>query len=77
MYRRLRKNEGINASALKGVFHVRTVQTYIAFSPDTPDSVIDAWQRALDAMKSDGYLCGDRAAVRHGRYRIGSSPCIG
>jgi len=48
------KNEGINASVLKGVFHVRTVQTYIAFSPDTPDSVIDAWQSALDAMKSDG-----------------------
>jgi len=48
------RNEGIDPSAFHEVFHVRTVQTYIAFSPDTPDSVIGAWQGALDAMKSDG-----------------------
>jgi len=46
--------EGLNASAFQEVFHVRTVQMYIAFSPDTPDSVISAWQGALDAMKDDG-----------------------
>ncbi len=32
----------------------RTVQLYIAFSNDTPDSVITRWQDALDAMKGDG-----------------------
>lgn len=47
-------NEGIDPSAFHVVFPVRTVQTYIAFSPDTPDSVISAWQGALDAMKNDG-----------------------
>lgn len=27
---------------------------YIAFSPTTPDSVVENWQRALDSMKRDG-----------------------
>jgi ABC-type amino acid transport substrate-binding protein len=48
------RNEGIDPSAFHEVVHVRTVQTYIAFSPDTPDNVIGAWQGALDGMKSDG-----------------------
>jgi len=48
------QKEGVDPSELNEAFHVRTVQTYIAFSPDTPDSVITAWQSALDAMKSDG-----------------------
>ncbi|MFA5254142.1 MAG: transporter substrate-binding domain-containing protein [Methanoregula sp.] len=48
------RNEGIDPSSFHEVFPVRTVQTYIAFSPDTPDSVIGAWQGALDTMKSDG-----------------------
>jgi ABC-type amino acid transport substrate-binding protein len=48
------KKEGFDSSALNEVFPVRSVKIYIAFSPDTPDSVIAAWQDALDAMKSDG-----------------------
>ncbi|MEN6395033.1 MAG: transporter substrate-binding domain-containing protein [Methanoregula sp.] len=48
------QNEGVDPSELHETFPVRSVQTYIAFSPDTPDSVINAWQNALDAMKSDG-----------------------
>ena len=48
------RNEGIDPSSFHEVFPVRTVQTYIAFSPDTPDSVIGTWQGALDTMKSDG-----------------------
>jgi len=48
------RNEGIDPSSFHEAFPVRTVQTYIAFSPDTPDSVIGAWQGALDTMKSDG-----------------------
>ena len=45
---------GIDPSAFEAVYTVRTVQMYIAFSTDTPDSVIAGWQDALDAMKRDG-----------------------
>ena len=38
----------------KALYAVRTVPLYIAFSNDTPDSVITRWQDALDAMKRDG-----------------------
>jgi ABC-type amino acid transport substrate-binding protein len=48
------KKEGINPSAYKALYAVRTVPLYIAFSNDTPDSVITRWQDALDAMKRDG-----------------------
>jgi ABC-type amino acid transport substrate-binding protein len=45
---------GIDPSSLKGVYPVRTVQMYIAFSNDTPDTIVQNWQDALDAMKRDG-----------------------
>jgi ABC-type amino acid transport substrate-binding protein len=45
---------GIDPSAFEAVYTVRTVPMYIAFSTDTPDSVIADWQGALDAMKRDG-----------------------
>jgi hypothetical protein len=48
------KKEGISPSAYKSLYAVRTVPLYIAFSNDTPDSVITRWQDALDAMKRDG-----------------------
>ncbi len=48
------RSQGIDPAALEAVYPVRTVQMYIAFSNDTPDSVITTWQTALDAMKSDG-----------------------
>ncbi|MBT8508852.1 hypothetical protein AZH53_10600 [Methanomicrobiaceae archaeon CYW5] len=48
------RREGIDSSALEAVYTVRTVPMYIAFSTDTPDSVIAEWQGALDAMKEDG-----------------------
>ncbi|MDO8874010.1 MAG: transporter substrate-binding domain-containing protein [Methanoregula sp.] len=48
------RNEGIDPSAFLAIYPVRTVDMYIAFSPDTPDSVIKNWQDALDAMKRDG-----------------------
>jgi ABC-type amino acid transport substrate-binding protein len=48
------KKEGIDPSAFVALYPVRTVQLYIAFSNDTPDSVITRWQDALDAMKKDG-----------------------
>jgi ABC-type amino acid transport substrate-binding protein len=48
------KKEGIDPSAFTALYTVRTVPLYIAFSSDTPDSVVTSWQDALDAMKSDG-----------------------
>jgi ABC-type amino acid transport substrate-binding protein len=48
------RREGIDPTALEAVYTVRTVPMYIAFSTDTPDSVIADWQGALDAMKQDG-----------------------
>lgn len=48
------QKEGIDASSFKGVYSVRTVPLYIAFSNDTSDSVITGWKDALDAMKRDG-----------------------
>jgi len=46
--------EGISPLAFTRVYTVRTVPMYIAFSRDTPDSVIAEWQDALDSMKRDG-----------------------
>jgi ABC-type amino acid transport substrate-binding protein len=48
------EKEGIDTSSFKEVYAVKTVQMYIAFSNDTPDSVVADWQGALDAMKRDG-----------------------
>lgn len=48
------QKEGIDPSAFEAVYTVRMIQMYIAFSTDTPDSVIADWQGALDAMKQDG-----------------------
>jgi polar amino acid transport system substrate-binding protein len=50
------QKEGIDTSSFKGVYSVRTVPLYIAFSNDTSDSMITGWQDALDAMKRDGTL---------------------
>ena len=47
-------NAGIDPSAFVALYTVRTVPLYIAFSNDTPDSVITSWQDALDALKADG-----------------------
>jgi len=54
------KKEGINSLALREVYQVKTVPMYIAFSPDTPDHVVAAWQEALDGMKQDGAFASIR-----------------
>lgn len=53
--------QGIHKAKQKGqsdnlekVFDVKDTQLYIAFSKNTPDEVIAAWQSALDAIKADG-----------------------
>lgn len=48
------RKEGIDPSVYTALYPVRTVNLYIAFSNDTPDSLITSWQAALDAMKRDG-----------------------
>ena len=48
------RNEGIDPSVYTALYPVRTVSLSIAFSNDTPDSIITSWQDALDAMKREG-----------------------
>lgn len=54
------QREGIDPAAVREVYQVKTVPMYVAFSNDTPDSTIAAWQGTLDAMKQDGTF----AAIR-------------
>jgi len=63
------KNEGIDPLAAREILQVKTVPMYIAFSPDTPDRVVTAWQEAIDAMKNDGSF----AAIRQ---KYGLSPTV-
>jgi hypothetical protein len=67
------RNEGIDPSALKAVYPVRTVDMYIAFSTDTPDRVIKDWQDALDAMKRDGTF--DAIRITYG-FTPASAPAV-
>ena len=48
------KEEGLDLLAFTPVYPVRTVEMYIAFSPDVPDYLVDDWQSALDEIKADG-----------------------
>jgi ABC-type amino acid transport substrate-binding protein len=48
------REESIDPSAFTALYPIRTDPLYIAFSNDTPDSVITSWQNTLDAMKQDG-----------------------
>lgn len=60
---------GIDPSAFVPLYSVRTIPLYIAFSRDTPDSVITSWQEALDSMKRDGEF----AAIRE-QYGMAPAP---
>jgi len=66
------RNEGIDPVSFTAVYPVRTVDLFIAFSEDTPDSVVSAWQGALDGMKRDGTF----DAIRK-RYGTGGSAVTG
>ena len=48
------KKAGIDPIAITPVYSLGEGTAYIAFSNDTPDSVVASWQGALDAMKADG-----------------------
>jgi len=50
------KDAGLNTSSFNQLITVKHTGLYIAFSKDVPDSMVFAWQSALDAMGSDGTL---------------------
>jgi polar amino acid transport system substrate-binding protein len=45
---------GVDEDALEIVYSYASSEGYIAFSLDTPDARVKAWQTQLDAMKRDG-----------------------
>jgi len=45
---------GVAEDALEIVYSYASAEGYIAFSLDTPDARVKAWQTQLDAMKRDG-----------------------
>jgi polar amino acid transport system substrate-binding protein len=48
------KPSGAKVEDLKLVYTFMVSQTYLAFSQDTPDELIQQWQATLDEMKADG-----------------------
>ena len=45
---------GVEPGQLELVLAFKKVQNYIAFSTQTPDSLVHQWQQTLDAIKNDG-----------------------
>ncbi|VVC00943.1 Bacterial extracellular solute-binding proteins, family 3 [uncultured archaeon] len=45
---------GVKASDFKPVLAAGVNEIYVAFSPDTPDAIVSAWQNSLNDMKRDG-----------------------
>ena len=54
--RGLIESAGYRFEDIREAFPFLTIQTWIAFSKGTPKSTVDAWAKALDAMKRDGTL---------------------
>ncbi len=48
------RRAGVNPQMLERVYVLEHQPTYIAVSKGTADTVAEAWQRALDALKADG-----------------------
>jgi polar amino acid transport system substrate-binding protein len=48
------KKASIDSSHLKVAHKIKDAELYIAFSKTTTDSEISKWQKALDALKSEG-----------------------
>lgn len=48
------KQLNIDPQKLKKIFSIKNTKLYIAFSIQTPDSVINLWQKELDNMKKNG-----------------------
>ncbi|MFC5694196.1 substrate-binding periplasmic protein [Pseudomonas sp. GCM10022186] len=52
--RYLAKQEGV--TGLQTVLRFNSAELYLAFNKDTPDEVIERLQKALDQMRSDGFV---------------------
>jgi len=50
----LANQAGINPDQLRLVFAFKRVQNYIAFSTQSPNSLVTLWQQTLDELKQDG-----------------------
>mgnify|MGYP001815855257 FL=1 len=50
----LAKPAGISPDQLKLIFAFKKVQNYIAFSTQSPSSLVNLWQQTLDELKQDG-----------------------
>jgi len=47
---------GVDHNELEEVYHLREINVSIAFSKKTPDSTVEEWRKAFDAMKADGTI---------------------
>jgi len=54
----LARQAGVDPEELELVYAFRSVENYIAFSNDTPDTITTAWQQTLDTIKRDGTYAG-------------------
>ncbi len=48
------RQAGVDPQQIEPVYDFRKVENYIAFSLQTPDDLVSAWQQALDQVKADG-----------------------
>ncbi|OSQ29944.1 ABC transporter substrate-binding protein [Thalassospira sp. MCCC 1A03138] len=49
-----RRKFGIDRSEVEPVIGLGIYELYLAFSPQTPDFIVDQWQMVLDDLRSDG-----------------------
>lgn len=48
------KEAGYSMDSLEPAYVIKKYEFYVAFSKDTPDEVVGAWQKVFDGMKKDG-----------------------
>ena len=48
------KNAGYNFEMVEKILDIKTYELFIAFSKETPDSVVEKWNKALKEMYQDG-----------------------
>ena len=62
---------GVDPDQLALVYAFRRVENYIAFSAQTPDDLVELWQRTFDEMKKEGVY--DRLAEKFNYHPLTSS----
>lgn len=50
------KQEGVDPAELESVYVVKEAKLYVAFSKDTSDEIVSAWQSAYDELKAEGVV---------------------